>query len=196
MPAGLILGLLAGALLLLGQEGGIGELGKLAAQMPSAAKLVLLALGIAVASWRPADLAAGVRVAALAMLGLSLIAHWGLRETTRQHYGLQDFANRLSEIERVGAPIAHWREYHGDFNFLARLRQPLVEASTPALLHEWLRTHPAGYVVLLRQPDPNVSEDGAELAQFYRGRRRLTLWKSAELLCRPQNLERMLRRAD
>jgi hypothetical protein len=52
--------------------------------------------------------------------------------------------------------------------------------------------HPQGYVVLVRHPGRGDSDDGAEFAQFYRGKRRILLWKSSELLARPETLKQLL----
>ncbi len=198
LPAGLLLALFGLALLLLplGQGSANNEMADIAAKTPLVAKLILLGLGLAVLSWCPADPTADVRVLALAMLGLMLTLHLVFRLAGWQYYSLQAFAERLAVVDSQGVPIAHWREYHGDFNFLGRLRQPLVVIDTKGDLLTWMYTHRQCYVVLLRQPDPAVNEDGVEFAQFYRGGRRLMLWKSAELLSRPETLERMLDRKD
>jgi 4-amino-4-deoxy-L-arabinose transferase-like glycosyltransferase len=195
LPIGSLLAF-AGLALLLGMEGFKGELADIAARTPLAAKLALLGLGLGLTAlpWRrPATPLVGVRVLALTMLGLMLAAHWAFYQSGRPYYSMQAFADRLATVEREGAPVAHWEEYHGDFTFLGRLRRPLAEIAEPAELLAWMRAHPQGYVVLVRRPDPAVSEEGAEFAQFYRGTRRVMLWKSAALLARPEALGRMLR---
>lgn len=197
LPVGLLLALPGLALLLtplLGLDSARSVLAAVIAQIPLSAKLLLLGLGLAVLAWHPSNAVDSVRILTLAMLGVVFAAHLAYREAGREYHFIQAFADRLATAERQGIPIAHWREYHGDFHFLGRLRQPLTEIDTKQALLEWMDAHREGYVVLLRQPNPAVSEDGAEFAQFYRGKRRLMLWKSAELLDRPDTLEQILNR--
>jgi len=195
-PIGLLLAF-ASLALLLPDLGGTGSgLADIAAKTPLAAKLCLLALGLGLLPWRPATPVAGVRLLALALLGVMSAAHWAFQQAGWQYYSMQAFADRLAAVEQAGAPVAHWLEYHGDFHFLGRLRQPFTEIGSQQALREWMEAHQPGYVVLVRQPDPSISEEGAEFAQFYRGSRRLMLWKSAELLARPDTLEQMLPRRD
>jgi len=199
LPVGLLLALPGLALLLtplLGLDPASSVLAAVIVQIPLSAKLLLLGLGLAMLAWHPSHTVDAVRIVALAMLGVMLTAHLAYRQAGREYHFIQPLADRLANAERQGAPIAHWREYHGDFHFLGRLRQPLTEIDTKQALLEWIGTHREGYVVLLRPPDPAVSEDGAEFAQFYRGKRRLMLWKSAELLDRPHTLEQMLNRGN
>ena len=198
VAVGLLLAAFALALLLPppGTGGIRGEVAEIAKQTPLAAKLILLALGLVVLPWPAASLAAGVRVQTLAMLGLMFTAHWAFRQAGWQYYAMQPFADRLAQAEQTGAPIAHWREYHGDFNFLGRLRRPLAEIFSQRALLAWISDHPDGYVVLLRRPDATIDEEGADFAQFYRGSRRIMLWQAAALQARPYTLEQMLRRTD
>ncbi|MFM8333286.1 MAG: ArnT family glycosyltransferase [Candidatus Methylumidiphilus sp.] len=168
------------------------DLAEIAAHTPLSAKLLLLGLGLAVWLWRPPTAVAGARLLAVALLALLLTAHGVFRHIGWHYYDLQTFADHLAAVEQRGAPIAHWREYHGDFNFLGRLRQPLTEIDTRQGLLDWMQAHRQGYVVLLRPPDPALCEEGAEFAQYYRGGRRIMLWPSAALLARPGVLERLL----
>jgi 4-amino-4-deoxy-L-arabinose transferase-like glycosyltransferase len=195
LPIGLVLTLAGLALLLLPllePNANSSELAEIALQTPIAAKLVLLGLGLGVVMWPVRDMLAGVRTLTVALLLAMTTAHLAYRQAAWQYFSMQGFADRLSAVQAQGAPIAHWMEYHGDFNFLGRLQQPLVEINTVQELLDWMKAHPTGYVVLVRQPNPEVSEEGAEFAQFYRGGRRVMLWKCTELLNRPGILPKVL----
>jgi len=195
LPAVLLLALPASALLLLpwlGLSKAKPDLAQLATQNPWVVLLPLLGLALGLWYRRPAHVLAGVRAIALGMAGLMLCAHWVYRPLGLRHSDMQAFAERLAVAEREGTGIAHWREYHGDFHFLGRLQKPLTVLDSRQTLLAWMDTHRQGYVVLVRQPDPSLSEEGAEFAQSYRGRRRILLWKSAVLLERSAVLDRML----
>lgn len=195
LPPGVLLALAGLALLLLpfsSLDPAQSELAEIAGQTPLAAKLALLALGLAVPLWPVNGAAAGVRLLTLSLSGVLLTAHLAYRQAAWQYYNMQPFADRLATLERQGAPVAYWLEYHGDFNFLGRLRRPLEEVKTVRELLDWMKTHDSGYVALVLHSDPSVDEEGVEFAQFYRGRRRLMLWKSSELLGRPGTLARAL----
>jgi hypothetical protein len=155
-------------------------------------KLLILGIVPIVLALPPARGLSGVRVMACAMLGLMLGAHLIFRQAGWPYYSMQAFADRLSALETQGAPIAYWGKYNGDFNFLGRLQHPLVEMGDKQKLLEWMDAHSQGYVVLIRHPDPAASEDGVTFAQFYRGSRRVMLWKSTELKVRQQSLQRLL----
>jgi 4-amino-4-deoxy-L-arabinose transferase-like glycosyltransferase len=168
------------------------EAAEIADKTPLLVKLLVLVVGIAVLAWRPTTSIAGVRVQALAMLGLMLSAHLIFRQAGWPYYSLQTLADRLAALEKQGTPIAYWRKYNGDFNFLGRLQYPLVEIGDKPKLLEWINGHSLGYVVLVRHPDSPGSENGAAFAQCYRGSRRIMLWKSADLASHPENLQRLL----
>lgn len=192
LPFGLLLALAGSALLLaprLGLDGG-GELADIALLTPAAAKWALLGLGLGLLLWRPASAEGGARTLALAMLGAMLTAHLAFRLAAWQYYDMRPFAERLAALQKQGAPIAHWQEYHGDFNFLGRLEKPLAEIDTAQGLADWMQAHRDGYLVAVRQSA--AGEDGSEFAQFYRGGRRVVLWPVAGLLGRPDKLMRAL----
>jgi 4-amino-4-deoxy-L-arabinose transferase-like glycosyltransferase len=192
LPISLLLAVVGLALLLLPAFGLQSDLAEIAHETPVLAKILLLALGIALLVWHSHDIILGVRSMAWVMVGVMFTAHLAYRQAAWPYYDMQPFANHLAAIERQGATIAHWQEYHGDFNFLGRLQKPLVKIDKPEILRDWLTQHPQDYLVLIRQPDPTLSEDGVEFAQFYRGTRRVMLWKADELSKRPELLSRMM----
>jgi len=195
-PSGSLLIILALALLLipLGEPHDIDhDVVEIARQAPLTIKLGLLGIGLGLLAWRPSNVLASVRIQILGLLGLMLCAHWVYRQVAWPASDMQAFASRLASVEKNGAPIAHWREYHGDFNFLGRLEKPLMEIKQKRALIDWMETHREAYVVLLRLPDPSITEEGADFVQFYRGQRRLMLWKASALLGRPDFLERAVR---
>ncbi len=157
-----------------------------------AAKLILIAVAVALLLWRPKNLQSTVRGVAVGMLGVLLAVHLVYRQVAWHLYDMRPLAERLSAVEGQGVPIAHWGKYHGDFNFLGRLQNPLLEIGTRAGLMEWIGSHPEGYVVLAYRPAHGLREEGADFAQPYRGSRRVSLWKVSELTARPNLLNELM----
>ncbi len=87
----------------------------------------------------------------LRMLVLSLcvivICEVGVMRIGAPAYDLRDASRFIAEAQAAGRPVAIAENYHGQFGFYGRLTQPLVEIE-PALLLEWTRQHPDGYVVM------------------------------------------------
>jgi 4-amino-4-deoxy-L-arabinose transferase-like glycosyltransferase len=192
---GLLVGGGAAAFLLapmLGQPIGRSEAAYIAENAPLAAKLALLGLGLALLAWRPANVWAGARGLALAMLGLMFAAHLVYRQIGWQFYDMHPFARHLRAAQKQGAPIAYWGKYNGEFNFLARLQRPLLEFDDRQAFRAWLRAHPDAYVVCLHKPEFADLDAGAEFVQHYRGTRRVALWRGAEMLADQTRLERLL----
>ncbi|MDD5035749.1 MAG: glycosyltransferase family 39 protein [Methylococcaceae bacterium] len=195
VPIGLLLTGFALAFVMLPQlnlEEFKNEAEEIAHYTPLWAKLVLVGIGASLPFWRFSCPQQGVHGLTLAMLALMFTAHLIYREVGWHFHDLQPFADRLSAAERSATPIAYWSKYNGDFNFLGRLRQPLVEIDSKTKMLEWMKAHGQGYVVLTHEPDPSLSEEGAAFAQAYRGSRRLMLWKASALLSRPETLAMLI----
>lgn len=150
---------------------------QMALEVPLASKLALLVTGLALLSWPFDDVVATVRGVALSMLVVLLAAHLGYREHGTELYDLRPFAGRLAEVEAAGAPVAHWRKYSGEFEFLGRLRCKIVELHDVASLQQWLKAHPDGYLVV-KNKAANPLADGAAFSQRYKGNSRIELWRA------------------
>ena len=168
------------------------EAAEIAGKTPQTIPLFILGIGIAVLAFRPFTPLAGVRSVAWSMFGLMLSAHLVFLQVGWPYFSMQTFADKLAELESQGIPIAHWKKYSGDFNFIGRLPYPLTEIYDKQILLEWIRSNSQGYVVMIRKPDSPMSEDGAYYTQFYRGSRRIMLWKCANLSSRPDIVQQLM----
>lgn len=165
---------------------------RIAGDAPLLAKLLILAAGLALLGWRTKTPHSAARAIALCLIAVLLGSHLLYREQARPHYDMSPFAGQLAMAEQEGLPIAYLGKYHGDFQFLGRLRQPLLEIDDREAFMRWLTEHPQAYaVVTFRSKEVNL-EEGARFAQSYRGSRRVALWKSEDLLARPDELRRLL----
>ena len=120
------------------------------------------------------------RLPALAALavGTVIIAHLGLRMAARPYYDLAPTAAALGPIDAQGRPIAWIGEYHGQLNFLARLRRPVAELAPEQAL-DWAAAHRDGVLLQIGRGAPAQGRS-PELVQPYRGST-LELWEAAAL---------------
>ncbi len=102
------------------------------------------------------------------------------------HYRLQSLATRLGDLQQQGHALAWVGRYHGQFQFLGRLRSPLKALSGDGL-RPWLHSHPQGYV-LIRYADPQPQVPAGLLVQPYRSGS-LVLWPAQRLLHSPRWLD-------
>jgi 4-amino-4-deoxy-L-arabinose transferase-like glycosyltransferase len=143
---------------------------------------VLAAAGLAVAVAR---MDAARHLAALAGLGAVAVItfHLMARPVVSVAFDLTPTAARLAEWERQGVPLAHFGTYHGQFQFLGRLRKPLAVIG---LLHPdvetWLERNPDGKVVSYHR----VLPDAAKPLFTYPFRRGLVvIWDAATMIAHP-----------
>jgi 4-amino-4-deoxy-L-arabinose transferase-like glycosyltransferase len=170
----------------------VNEAARIAKHAPLAAKLAFIAAGVFLLYWRPGGERAAVRGITLALVAMLFGSHLVYRQVGWDYHQMTPFAQRLTEIQRRGSPIAHLGKYSGDFQFLGRLERSLVAIDDREDFRRWLNEHPEGHAVIVYRFRNEPLEEGAEYGQFYRGSRRITLWKAAELRARPELLRRLL----
>ena len=173
-----ILGLGAFAVPLLAPD----ALAALGYQAASGWGAVLAAAGLAVAGAR---LQAARRLAALAGLGAVAIItlHLVARPALSVAFDLTPTAARLAGWERQGVPLAHFGTYHGQFQFLGRLRKPLAVIG---LLHRdvdtWLENNPNGKAVSYHRVLPDAARP-LFTQPFRRGY--VVIWDAATMIAHP-----------
>lgn len=167
------------------------EAARIAEQAPWAAKLGAVGMGAFLLAWSPRNSVQAARGVSLISLAALLAAHLAFAEVHPPYYDMQPMADRLAELERQGAAIAHFQRYNGDFQFLGRLH-PITVIEGREALASWLAAHPEGHLLLQERAGDPAAEEGAEFAQYYRGTRRITLWRAATLLADPDRLRKLL----
>ncbi len=113
---------------------------------------------------------------------LFLLAAVGAVPLLAWRYDLTEPAEAFARAERLGRDRAVVGiEYHGEFGFLARLREPVASPQTPAAIRAWLRAHPEALVGVVHKPDdPNSPGPGPEGDHPF-GTKTLSLWPAKEL---------------
>lgn len=143
------------------------------------AAFLLAALVVAAAPWRD-----GVR--ALAMIGsASVLAMTGIfagfGRVAFDIYDLHPVSRHLAAVQHSGQAIAHAGKYHGQFQFMGRLKQPLDVVDGRGPLLDWATGHPEGRVVLYsKAPLTHASGAQPEFAQKFKGGW-VSVWRAADL---------------
>jgi 4-amino-4-deoxy-L-arabinose transferase-like glycosyltransferase len=96
-------------------------------------------------------------------------------------YDLVPVARSVRSAQADGYTVANYGKYHGQFNFLGRLTEPLDEIDD-ATLEEWLAARPRAKVVAYHKRMPDAV--GAELVRPFRGRW-IAVWDASALRADP-----------
>ena len=116
-----------------------------------------LALALAV-GW----LAAGAPARAVAVVGTASVVmvvsgYAGVGRIALANYDVAPMAGRLAAVQAQGRPIAHFGKYHGQYQFVGRLQQPLQVIEQPQALRRSAVDHPDGVVVAYGRAPPAQS---------------------------------------
>lgn len=152
--------------------------------LPLVWKLTMLAVGAALLVWkRPQSTPKTAAGLAIIFVGLIFpLAHIAYYYTSYAAWDVSPMAYRLRELQQAGVPLVHEGVYHGDFQFIGRLTQPIPTTRGPDAIKQWIVSHPDGYVVGRFVPGKALlPPDKAEVVMDYRGRK-LALWKAAVLV--------------
>lgn len=99
------------------------------------------------------------------------------------NYDLAGASRYLADLQARHIPIAHIGKYHGQFQLLGRLPEPLSiidEAQLPA----WMEKHPEGRVIIYYTLPNYENEIHPEYVQRFRGGA-YAIWHGTTLLVRP-----------
>jgi len=131
---------------------------------------LLLMLGV-LAAWLPLRVLpdAVVRITSAAVLIL-LAVQPALMTAAGNAYDLREISRQVKHYQDQGRKLAYIGKYHGQFNFLGRLEEPVKRLNTrnaPA----WAREHPQGLLIIY-DIDNELPLKNTVFDQNYRGSRR------------------------
>ena len=126
------------------------------AQAPAwgGAGFLLLAWWMAATRGEPADQVVRLSLASQAatlLVGLVLI------RSLAAGYDVRPMSREIAAVQARGLPVAHFGEYHAQFQFAGRLSRPLAEVRDRDAMQAWLAAHPDGAVVLYPAPRADIS---------------------------------------
>lgn len=106
-------------------------------------------------------------LAVCALLGLCL-GQVILVKALAAHYDLRPFAKAIARLQAQGVIVAKAGAYHGQFDFLGRLEQPIM-AVPRAEICGWGERHPQAVVIVELPQRWRAASPGCLLLQPYRG---------------------------
>ncbi|MGE5319542.1 MAG: ArnT family glycosyltransferase [Hyphomicrobiaceae bacterium] len=166
LPA--LLAALLGGAMVLAASGQFAALQKQVAMLPPAWPGVVL-IALALVAWL-----AGRRgmapVPNLALLGAAMLAlvQVDAMSSLKPMYDVKQMALAIKQVQDEGRPVANIATYHAQYQFLGRLKTPLVEV-TGASAMQWLAAHPEGYAVVYLDSRHKLATIPARYKQAYRG---------------------------
>ena len=178
----LLFGLLAAAVLVLNRHPRVlhvVEMDEIGLVIWTSAAMALACVALLLAPWREAARHAAAVAAATVFVMLGVYAGFG--RAMLDAYDVQAVSAHLRAVQEGGQPVAHLGKYQGQFQFIGRLREPLVVFESPAQLGAWLEQHPQGRVVVYtRAQDPTQLQPPPEFAQKFKGRH-VGVWRASDL---------------
>jgi 4-amino-4-deoxy-L-arabinose transferase-like glycosyltransferase len=83
-------------------------------------------------------------------------------------YDIKPMAQAIRQLQDEGRPVANAARYHGQYQFLGRLKAPLIDLQGPEL-SGWLVAHPEAYVVIYLKDGQKLDVMPVLHKQAYRG---------------------------
>lgn len=153
----------------------------------------LLALRPRKVSDRPPErtLARTLAVAPLLAVIWLAAALFGVFGSARAFFDLSEVSRRIAALQEEHSAVAVVGNYHGQFNFIGRLKQPLEELPSPEDALSWAQLHPAGMLVVNCNASAVLPSSPA-FVQYHR-RRRLALLPSSAVAAAPELFKAALR---
>lgn len=166
IPALLVLGL--GIALMLAAGGHIPALHEEAAALPPLWTGALLAGAALVVWW--VSRKGFPALAAVALLGVATLAlvQVAAMHALKPKYDIKPMALAIAQVQAAGHPVANLATYHAQYQFLGRLKTPLVELRGPEVA-PWLSAHPGAYAVVYLDDKDRLGSISARHKQAYRG---------------------------
>ncbi len=110
-----------------------------------------------------------------------IVLQFAARPVVQELYGVQSVADYVAGAQAQGYAVANYGKYHGQYNFLGRLRQPVSEIGDETV-SDWLETHPKSIIVSYQKTLP------AETAPIFTTRFRsgtLVIWDGEDVKRNP-----------
>ena len=137
-------------------------------------------IGLALLLARVSDTGAMVKMVALSSLIFFIVLIFGLRYLGPR-YDLVWVAELVESNQRQGKFVAHIGKYHGQYQFLGRLREPLIVLEDDNDVVElFLSRHSDSVLIDYVERDEDIPEERVIYQQAYRGKK-VVLWRAGGL---------------
>ena len=111
---------------------------------------------------------------------LLAVAHLGILRAAAPAHDLAPLGAYLQQLQQDGRALAHFGKYHGQYQFVGRLREPLAVVIGPAQLKDWVARHPGGKVIAYADALPPGVAAAPDYEQPFRGGK-AAVWDGARL---------------
>ena len=105
-------------------------------------------------------------------------------QTLWRYFDVEPVARVVADAQEHGHPVATSYRYQGEYQFLGRLRQPLVELEDPEVA-PWAAAHPDG-VLITRPRGRETGPSARPLFEAEFRERRLQVWRAQDWLAAPE----------
>ena len=143
---------------------------------------LLLAAAVVLLMWRPVCATRYPLRMTLLSVFAALVVYAGIFRTAAPAYDIQAAAEVIAVARQDGRRVASVAHYHGQFGFVGRLRQPLVQLESDSAL-AWAARHPDDLLVVMSRELPE-QYPMAVFTQPYRSGY-LALWKGRTVVENP-----------
>ena len=106
-----------------------------------------LILAVAAAFTRAQNPQAETRLIAVTVASIMVFLHMSAAPALDLAYNLEPAARQVKAYQDAGRPVAYVGKYHGEFQFLGRITQPLTTLATLEEGHAWAKSNRTGIVV-------------------------------------------------
>ncbi|BCG49007.1 Uncharacterized integral membrane, glycosyltransferase [Citrifermentans bremense] len=144
----------------------------------------LLLLGAALSFPKPRDTSAALKLVAASTLPFVALVVVGCH-TFSGRYDIHAVSAAVLKKQQEGYQVLHQGKYHGQYHFMGRLQQPLLELEGSDEIRRYAQTHEKVALVTYPREDQAVPPDEAFFRQPFRSKQ-VVLWNSRGIL---QNLE-------
>ena len=110
-----------------------------------------------------------------------------LKPIMSKAYDLRKISIYLSTVQRQGYIVANYGKYHGQFHFLGKLEQPIIETGD-GNIKEWLFQNPLAKIISV-QKQIRAQSPKPDFIQKYRGKY-ILVWDRATLIRQPSLAQR------
>jgi hypothetical protein len=110
-----------------------------------------------------------------------------LKPVMSKGYDLRKISMYLGKMQRQGYVIANYGKYHGQFHFLGKLKQPIIETGDGSI-NEWLIRNPKAKVISV-QNKIGTQIPKPDFIQKYRGKY-ILVWDRSLLMIHPNLAKR------
>jgi len=140
-------------------------------QLPQWPVVVFLLLGLVVLlPWAPCSLRTRGRVVALSSIAFSLVLLFSVMKTLyKPAFDLHEISSRIAAIQENGQTVAIVGKYHNQFQFMGRLKKPVVIVGRSDV-KKWVQDERSAYIIIIWRKHLDLDYQDDEFVQPYRGK--------------------------